>query len=257
MANDCREQASAVGDRMETRLLFSLRFCILSFAAILIISSSSTFVRGEHFWSSEQSDPLTTYFEQSQQFQAAAANSTSTSLSLRAMREQQAQHLLKDPRFSSINKRRKLESCIDFNPYLSISISTAASSTSASSSAASLLLQDVENVTVTVSGILDPSEADWIAVFSPATAPESVSLSLLPPPHTQFSFASSGSSGWGCSRRLCRFWFSQVHVYVLCVLQQHKLLSFERGIVSGDRRCIPTTSHVPLPCQGATAASMD
>jgi hypothetical protein len=56
---------------------------------------------------------------------------------------------------------------------------------------------------------------------------------------------------------LCRFWFSQVHVYVLCVLQQHKLLSFERGIVSGDRRCIPTTSHVPLPCQGATAASMD
>jgi hypothetical protein len=100
------------------------------------------------------------------------------------MRQQQAQHLLKDPRFSSINKRRKLESCIDFNPYLSISISTAASSDSASSSAATLLLQDVENVTVTVSGILDPSEADWIAVFSPATAPESVSLSLsLLPPH--------------------------------------------------------------------------
>jgi hypothetical protein len=179
MANDCREQASAVGDRMKTRLLFFLRFCILSFAAILIISSSSTLVRGEHFWSSEQSDPLTTYFEQSQQFQA--ANSTSTSPSLRAMREQQAQHLLKDPRFSSINKRRKLESCIDFNPYLSISISTAASS--ASSSAGTLLLQDVENVTVTVSGILDPCEADWIAVFTPATAPESVSLSLLPPPH--------------------------------------------------------------------------
>jgi hypothetical protein len=97
------------------------------------------------------------------------------------MREQQAQHLLKDPRFSSINKRRKLESCIDFNPYVSISISTAASS--ASSSAGTLLLQDVENVTVTVSGILDPCEADWIAVFTPATAPESVSLSLLPPPH--------------------------------------------------------------------------
>ncbi|CAM6025197.1 unnamed protein product [Sphagnum balticum] len=101
-----------------------------------------------------------------------SANSTSTSLSLRAMRQQQAQHLLKDPRFSSINKRRKLESCIDFNPYLSISISTAASSDSASASAATLLLQDVENVTVTVSGILDPSEADWIAVFSPATAPD-------------------------------------------------------------------------------------
>jgi hypothetical protein len=175
MANDCREQASAVGDRMKTRLLFFLRFCILSFAAILIISSSSTLVRGEHFWSSEQSDPLTTYFEQSQQFQA--ANSTSTSPSLRAMREQQAQHLLKDPRFSSINKRRKLESCIDFNPYLSISISTAASS--ASSSAGTLLLQDVENVTVTVSGILDPCEADWIAVFTPATAPDSTNFCPL------------------------------------------------------------------------------
>ncbi|CAK9192348.1 unnamed protein product [Sphagnum jensenii] len=66
-------------------------------------------------------------------------------------------HGLRDPKFSSIN-RRKLGSCNDSNSYLSLSIST------------SDPLQDVQNVTVTVSGVLNPSDSDWIAVFSPSTA---------------------------------------------------------------------------------------
>jgi hypothetical protein len=66
-------------------------------------------------------------------------------------------HGLRDPKFSSIN-RRKLGSCNDSNSYLSLSISASDS------------LQDVQNVTVTVSGVLKPSDSDWIAVFSPSTA---------------------------------------------------------------------------------------
>jgi hypothetical protein len=71
-------------------------------------------------------------------------------------------HGLRDPKFSSIN-RRKLESCNDSNSYLSMSISASDS------------LQDVQNVTVTVSGVLVPSASDWIAVFSPSTAEFSLS----------------------------------------------------------------------------------
>jgi len=71
-------------------------------------------------------------------------------------------HGLRDPKFSSIN-RRKLGSCNDSNSYLSLSISASDS------------LQDVQNVTVTVSGVLKPSDSDWIAVFSPSTAEFSLS----------------------------------------------------------------------------------
>ena len=58
--------------------------------------------------------------------------------------------------FRTIN-RRSLEECPDPNPYLQIAVSSRNSK-----------LADDEFVTVTITGVLLPSESDWVAMVSPA-----------------------------------------------------------------------------------------
>ncbi|CAI0560318.1 unnamed protein product [Linum tenue] len=53
--------------------------------------------------------------------------------------------------------RRALGQCPDLNPYLGIQVSSGSSA-----------LADEEYVTVTVSGVLLPSELDWVAIISPS-----------------------------------------------------------------------------------------
>lgn len=57
--------------------------------------------------------------------------------------------------FRLINRRFLLD-CPDPNPYLAITVD------------ADSPLPDEANVTVTVSGVLDPDESDWIAMVSPS-----------------------------------------------------------------------------------------
>lgn len=59
--------------------------------------------------------------------------------------------------FRTIN-RRKLLQCNDINPYLKLTLDTAGP------------LSDFQTVTVNVSGVLDPSDDDWIAVVSPSNS---------------------------------------------------------------------------------------
>lgn len=54
--------------------------------------------------------------------------------------------------------RSKLNDCLSLNPFLRLEVDTDES------------LADVQNVTVTVSGVLAPDENDWIAVVSPSDA---------------------------------------------------------------------------------------
>jgi len=111
-------------------------------------------------------------------------------------------HGLRDPKFSSIN-RRKLGSCNDSNSYLSMSISASGS------------LQDVQNVTVTVSGVLVPSASDWIAVFSPSTA--------------EFSLSSDP-----CSLHSCLFTSNSIRCCIstlVNVLQLFLFVSFDNHIL--------------------------
>ena len=54
--------------------------------------------------------------------------------------------------------RRKLLTCHDPNPYLLVSHNVSGP------------LADRQTVTVTVSGVIIPSELDWIAVVSPSTS---------------------------------------------------------------------------------------
>ncbi|KAL0919246.1 hypothetical protein M5K25_011329 [Dendrobium thyrsiflorum] len=58
-------------------------------------------------------------------------------------------------KFKVIN-RRVLKECLDVNPYLSINVSQ------------SSMLPDEGNITVTVSGVVDPDKDDWIAMISPS-----------------------------------------------------------------------------------------
>lgn len=59
--------------------------------------------------------------------------------------------------FRTIN-RRKLSQCNDINPYLQLTLDTAGP------------LSDVQTVTVNVSGVLNPSDNDWVAVVSPSNS---------------------------------------------------------------------------------------
>lgn len=58
--------------------------------------------------------------------------------------------------FKTLNRRSLLDCSL--NPYLAMSLDTAGP------------LNDVQEVTVTVSGVLVPSDKDWIAVMSPSDA---------------------------------------------------------------------------------------
>ncbi|XP_020685518.2 uncharacterized protein LOC110101794, partial [Dendrobium catenatum] len=58
-------------------------------------------------------------------------------------------------KFKVIN-RRVLRECLDVNPYISINVSK------------SSMLPDEGNITVTVSGVVDPDKDDWIAMISPS-----------------------------------------------------------------------------------------
>lgn len=68
------------------------------------------------------------------------------------------QHVLRNEVFSSINRRRHLAQCKDPNPYIGMTIDASGS------------LADVQNVTVTVSGVKNPDSSDWIGIMSPMTA---------------------------------------------------------------------------------------
>jgi hypothetical protein len=68
------------------------------------------------------------------------------------------QHVLRNEVFSSINRRRHLAQCKDSNPYIGMTIDASGS------------LADVQNVTVTVSGVKNPDSSDWIGIMSPMTA---------------------------------------------------------------------------------------
>eukprot|EP00250_Pteridium_aquilinum_P032473 c45878_g1_i1 orf=37-372(+) len=65
---------------------------------------------------------------------------------------------------SSTWERRKLGTCLDPNPFLSISHNAAAP------------LADHQNVTVTVHGVIAPSDLDWLAVVTPSNSDISACL---------------------------------------------------------------------------------
>ncbi|KAK4746965.1 hypothetical protein SAY87_026002 [Trapa incisa] len=60
--------------------------------------------------------------------------------------------------FRLINRKTHLQ-CVDVNPYLQITVSHAGSS-----------LSDEEYVTVNVTGVLDPSISDWVAMITPSSS---------------------------------------------------------------------------------------
>lgn len=71
-----------------------------------------------------------------------------------------------NPRYGALRKGRKgMNDCLSLNPFLTMEVDTEGP------------LADVQNVSVTVRGVLKPDENDWIAVMSPAES-KSVLLSL-------------------------------------------------------------------------------
>ncbi|BBM98080.1 acid phosphatase type 7 [Marchantia polymorpha subsp. ruderalis] len=59
--------------------------------------------------------------------------------------------------FRTIN-RRSLLNCFDLNPYVNMTVDTAGP------------LSDTQNVTVSISGVVNPSDHDWLGVVSPSNA---------------------------------------------------------------------------------------
>lgn len=68
------------------------------------------------------------------------------------------QHVLRNEVFSRIN-RRQLGTCADVNPFLAMEVDAAGG-----------IMDDVQIVTVTVTGALDPSDLDWIAAMSDSSS---------------------------------------------------------------------------------------
>lgn len=66
-------------------------------------------------------------------------------------------HVLRNDLFSTLNRRR-LASCANLFPYAKIQMDAAGP------------LADVQTVTVTVSGMSNPSDRDWVAVMSPSNS---------------------------------------------------------------------------------------
>ncbi|CAM6097263.1 unnamed protein product [Calypogeia fissa] len=108
--------------------------------------------------------------------------------------------------FRTIN-RRKLVQCNDINPYLALSLDTAGP------------LSDVQTVTVNVSGVVDPSDNDWIAVVSPSNSSiedcpgvevqyaetgDTSELALLCHYPVKFKFVNSDPNYLPCANSECR-----------------------------------------------------
>lgn len=66
-------------------------------------------------------------------------------------------HVLRNDLFSTVNRRR-LASCANLFPYAKIQTDAAGP------------LADVQTVTVTITGMTNPSDRDWVAVMSPSNA---------------------------------------------------------------------------------------
>jgi hypothetical protein len=76
------------------------------------------------------------------------------------------QHVLRNEVFSRIN-RRQLGNCADVNPLLAMEVDAVGG-----------MLDDVQIVTVTVTGALVPSDLDWIAVMSDSSSDRYVTSNL-------------------------------------------------------------------------------
>jgi hypothetical protein len=107
--------------------------------------SSSGFITVERRLQAKDDDSSTT-------------SSSSTAAAAGGIASHREQHVLRNEVFSSINRRRHLAQCKDSNPYIGMTIDASGS------------LADVQNVTVTVSGVKNPDSSDWIGIMSPMTA---------------------------------------------------------------------------------------
>lgn len=152
--------------------------------------------------------------------------------------------------------RRKLASCFDPNPFLSISHDATGP------------LADRQNVTVTVSGVIQPSADDWIAVFSPSTSDTSnclqneilyletgdvASLPLLCHYPIKFQYLKEDPAYMQCSNKACSMRFGRACVTRSCrgsltfelinVRTDIKFVFFTGGF---DSACVLAHSN-PLP----------
>lgn len=115
------------------------------------------------------------------------------------------QHVLRNEVFSRIN-RRQLGNCADLNPLLAMKVDAVGG-----------MLDDVQIVTVTVTGALDPSDLDWIAVMTDSSSDRYVTF-------LQHSCSSATKSFFltaaACYRHSCktltsRILYSAIHVCFL------------------------------------------
>lgn len=97
------------------------------------------------------------------------------------------QHVLRNEVFSRIN-RRQLGNCADVNPLLAMDVDAGGG-----------MLDDVQIVTVTVTGALDPSDLDWIAVMSDSSSHRYVTFLQLSCSSTTKSFLMAAA----CYRHSC------------------------------------------------------
>ncbi|XP_042480184.1 probable inactive purple acid phosphatase 27 [Macadamia integrifolia] len=118
--------------------------------------------------------------------------------------------------------RRTLFQCLDLNPFLEINISAGGESG----------LSDDENVTVTVSGVLDPSKSDWIAMVSPSSSSvkdcplsetfyiqtgDVSELPLLCHYPVKAQFLSNDPDYLGCKKQECKKYRNGICVLKTCI----------------------------------------
>ncbi|XP_043692982.1 uncharacterized protein LOC122643427 [Telopea speciosissima] len=118
--------------------------------------------------------------------------------------------------------RRTLFECLDPNPFLEFNISAGSRSG----------LSDNENVTVTVSGVLDPTNSDWVAMISPSSASvkgcplseafyiqtgDVSKLPLLCHYPVKAQFLSNDPDYLGCKKQECKRYTKGICVLKTCV----------------------------------------
>lgn len=139
-------------------LHWSMAMSIFTISLVMILSTNSASARE---FAPEHEQPSTGFITVERRLQAKDDPSTTSSASTTAaggIPSHPEQHVLRNEVFSSINRRRHLAQCNDPNPYIGMTIDASGS------------LADVQNVTVTVSGVLSPDSSDWIGIMSPMTA---------------------------------------------------------------------------------------
>lgn len=135
----------------------SMAMFVFTISLVMILSTNSA--SGREF-AKEHEQPSTGFITVERRLQAEEDSSTTSSTSTAAggIPSHPEQHVLRNEVFSSINRRRHLAQCKDPNPYIGMTIDASGS------------LADVQNVTVTVSGVSNPDSSDWIGIMSPMSA---------------------------------------------------------------------------------------